>query len=350
MKIGFFGVFRLNTRGTPGFEKWIINTANQLVKLGHEIYVFGLTSIPGRYIYEFDNKLPEKFNFNYMEIESVWGRFTPLKMRKPPDQQLDLLYISAGYYSLVKQVLLMKGKKVFGFHIPALEHPNGFRSRALLRKLLPEFDGIHVLSPTQTKLLPIHSKILELPNTSFAVNKENNISKYDTFTLVFYSRWELKKGVDTLIYVSNNLPEDTRLIIMGFGSLDLNKLIKKRENIEIKGLVDEKDLYDTVRHSHVTLFPSFAESSSLALLESLALGTPAVYRDIPQNNYMSGIDGNLNIKAITDDEFLKGVIELKRMYERDKNLYLQKCASLKDSVMSVDEYIRKFNNFLVNLL
>jgi glycosyltransferase involved in cell wall biosynthesis len=350
MKIGFFGVFRLNTKGTPGFEKWVISISNQLVKLGHVVYVFGLTSIPKRYFYEFDNKLPMKFNFSYFEIESKWGRLIPLHMKKIPDIDLDLIYVSAGYYSLVKQILMMRGKKVFGFHIPSIEHPSGMRSKALVKRLLPRFDGIHVLSKTQLSLLPNGTNILELPNTAFIDNIGSEISKFDDFTVVYFSRWELSKGVHTLAYVCNSIPDDVRIIILGFGSVDITQIIANRNNVEIKGIVDENSLYEIVKKSHVTLFPSFKESSSLTLLESIALGTPVVYRDIPQNSFLKVNNDSLNLQASSDEEFVSNVMKLKKLYEEDKESYFQRCSLLKSGVMSIEEYIKKLNSFLCNLL
>ena len=349
MKIGFIGVFRLNTKGTPGFEKWVISISNQLVRLGHEVYVFGLTSIPNRYFYELDNKLPGKFNFQYFEIETKWGRLMPLKMKKIPSMDLDIIYTSAGYYSLVKQILLMPGKKIFGFHIPALEHPNGLRSRALLKKLLPQFNGIHVLSPTQLGLLPKGINVIELPNTAFIEQRNIEICKFEIFTVVYFSRWELTKGIQTLVYVCSKMPDDIRVIILGFGSVDVNKLIGKRKNIEIKGMVDENSLYDIVKQSHVTLFPSFAESSSLTLFESLALGTPIVYRNIPQNSFLTNNDFTLNSQASSDDDFVESILNLKKLYDEDKKSYYQNCSFLKEEVMSIEEYTKKFNAFLCNL-
>ncbi len=349
MKIGFIGVFRLNTKGTPGFEKWVISISNQLVRLGHEVYVFGLTSIPNRYFYEFDNKLPQKFNFHYFEIESEWGRLNPLHMKKIPELDLDLIYVSAGYYSLVKQILMMSGKKVFGFHIPTIEHPKGLRSKAILKKLLPRFNGIHVLSKTQLGLLPKEANVIELPNTAFIDKRDSEISKFEIFTVVYFSRWELTKGVQTLAHVCTKIPDDIRIIILGFGSVDLNRLIVKRKNVEIKGIVDENSLYDIVKQSHVTLFPSFSESSSLTLLETLALGTPVVYRNIPQNSFLTTSHDSLNLQASSDKEFVSAIMTLKELYDKDKELYYQRCNILKKEVMSVDEYTERFNAFLCNL-
>jgi glycosyltransferase involved in cell wall biosynthesis len=349
MKIGIFGVFRLNTKGTPGFEKWVISISNLLAELGHEVFVIGLTSVPNRYFYELDNKLSAKFNFHYFEIESEWGRLTPLHMKKIPKLDLDLIYVSAGYYSLVKQILMMPGKKVFGFHIPTIEHPNGLRSKALLKKLLPRFNGIHVLSKTQLRLLPKGANVIELPNTAFIDKRNSEISKFEIFTVVYFSRWELTKGVKTLAYVCSNIPDDIRIVILGFGSVNLNHLIVKRKNVEIKGIVDEDSLYDIVKRSHVTLFPSFSESSSLTLLETLALGTPVVYRNIPQNSFLTRNHDSINFQASSDEEFVSAIMNLKELYDEDKESYYQKCSLLKKEVMSVHEYTEKFNAFLCNL-
>jgi glycosyltransferase involved in cell wall biosynthesis len=270
-------------------------------------------------------------------------------MKKIPDIDLDLIYTSAGYYSLVKQILMMPGKKVFGFHIPALEHPKGFRSKALLKRLLPQFNGIHILSPTQLSLLPKEANVIVLPNTAFIDKRNSEISKFEIFTVVYFSRWEFTKGIRTLIYVSSKIPDDIRLIILGFGSVDLNKLICKRKNIEIKGMVEENLLYDTVTRSHVTLFPSFSESSSLTLLESLALGTPVVYRNIPQNSFLTKNRDSFSFQASSDEEFVGAILNLKKLYDEDKELYFQKCSHVKKEVISIEEYAEKFNEFLGKL-
>ncbi|MEM0135619.1 MAG: glycosyltransferase [Thermoplasmatales archaeon] len=347
MKIAFFAAIRLNSNAIPGLEKWIINVSEQLLNSGHEVSIYGVTSVPRVYIYKTYGNPLKNPKVRYYEILTEWGKFTPFRIvdLQNIDMDVDLIYVSAGYYTYLKQILSLGAKTIFGFHNPELQYPRNHRQRAILNRLMPKFDGVHVLSRNQINLFHTKHPVLFLENTSF--NRVNlPVTKYKRFTAIYFSRWEYSKGIKTVAYLSEKIPDDMDLIICGFGSVDIRKIIKQKDNVKVMESVREETLFEILQSAHVTIFPSYSESSlSLALNESLAHATPLIYRSIPQNHPLELISNTLNKVANSDDEFFNSLMELKSIFQDDPNAYLQKCCELINLVEPLEDYINGIEKF-----
>ncbi|MEM0136458.1 MAG: glycosyltransferase [Thermoplasmatales archaeon] len=346
MKIAFFAAIRLNSIVIPGLEKWVINVSDQLLKLGHEVSIYGVTSVPRVYIYRIYGNPLKNSNVQYYEVLTEWSKFTPFRIAdlQKMDLDVDLIYVSEAYYTYLKQILGLGQKTIFGFHSPELQYPRNYRQRAILSKLMPQFDGVHVLSRNQVDLFHTKHPVLFLENTNF--NRVNfPVIKYKRFTAIYFSRWEYSKGIKTVAYLSERIPDDMDLIICGFGSVDIRKMIKQKDNVKVMESVREETLFEILQSSHVTIFPSYSESSSLALNESLAHATPLIYRSMPQNHPLDLISNTLNKVANSDDEFFNSLMELKSIFQDDPNAYLLKCIELINLVRPLEDYINDLERF-----
>ncbi len=348
MKIAFFAVIKLTSENLPGLEKWILKISNALTKRGHEVSIYGVTSFPHVGIHQYNDLPITNPKIQYYEISTTWGKYLPFKMRTIPHLDADLIYVSGSYYSYLKQILKIGPKTIFGFHSPGLQHPKNRREKVILKELLPRFDGVHILSKDQFQLFNTKNEVLYLENTNLN-DLSLPIKKADRFTVIYFSRWEYSKGIDTLAYVSDKIPDDVQLLICGFGSIDLRNMIKERSNVKIFGAVSEELLVNLLQSAHVTIFPSYNESSSLALMESLGHATPVIYRPIPQNNKLTSAPISINLVANTNEDFLNSINKLKVLYDNDPEEYLRQCLNLTTLVFTRDQYVDKLETFFYRI-
>ena len=348
MKIAFFAVIKLTSENVPGLEKWILKISSSLTKRGHEVSIYGVTSFPNVSIYQYKDIPITDPKIQYYEVSTTWGKYIPFKMRTIPHLDVDIIYVAAAYYTYLKQILKSGPKTIFGLHNPGLQHPKNRREKAILKKLFPRFDGVHILSENQFQLFNRKNDVLYLENTNLG-ELSLPIKKADRFTVIYFSRWEYYKGIDTLVYVSEKIPDDVQLLICGFGDVDLRNMINERSNVRIFGEVSEEMLTNLLQSAHVTIFPSYNESSSLTLMESLGHATPVIYRPIPQNNKLTSATTSINLAANTNEDFLNSINKLKMLYYHDPEEYLRQCLSLTTLVLTLDQYLDKLETFFYKI-
>ncbi|ARM76177.1 hypothetical protein B6F84_09185 [Acidianus manzaensis] len=99
---------------------------------------------------------------------------------------------------------------------------------------------------------------------------------------VFYARLSPAKGVLEIPKIAKKL--NRKVIVLGkFTDNKIEKrfMKEKNENVEYLGFVNDEKLQDIVSKAKVLIYPSHADSFSLVILESLAMGTPVVAYRIP---------------------------------------------------------------------
>ena len=326
-------------RGWGGGERWTYTIANLLQENNFQVTVLALSFSPNNMYRIKMEQLLENAKFKYEELPFSKSKYTPLRAHKFPKYiETDVAYVTGGYFFFLKQVTKIKIPMIYGFHDPALQGDRNYFQRKIVKQLLPKFKIIHVLNRNQQKVLTNKSKSVLLPNTWF-YDKPPILPKYEKFTVLFFGRHEKDKGIETLKYVMNNLPLDINLVICGSGTMS-DELRVNSPNINFLGFVSEQKLEELISKSHAVLFPSYSEASSLVSIETLAHYTPLVYRRIDQNEML--FDKELCIGASTDAEFLQSIIKLKEIYDENKENYITKSRGLFNSLMSKEEYLRKF--------
>ena len=324
-----------------GGEKWIISVGNLLVQNGNSVEVLALGFSPsGSYRID-DKSISDIINFSYRELRFSKGKFYPLRIKSKVNINSDLLYVTGGYFFFLREVLDFKTKKIYGFHDPALQEPKNFLQKRIMNNLLPRFDLIHTLNDLQTKIVKNKAKVFQLANTYFGESPKCG-KKFEKFTILFFGQHEIHKGIDVVISIMKQLPPDIEMIVLGSGSVDLGKISK--ENIKVKGFASEEELSTTLCKVHAVLFPSRSEASSLVAIESIAHGTPVVYRNIPVNKMLS--NKPLCASVESDSGFLDQIIRLRNEYLNDPDNYIQQCKILPHTLMTPDEYISNFTKML----
>jgi len=126
---------------------------------------------------------------------------------------------------------------------------------------------------------------------------EKELLKYRKFKkedyIIFFARLNPEKGIYEIPLIMKNLKEnyDEKVKIVVCGKFPNEKIknnflklaikYKVEDNIELKGFVEEKELYNLVSKAKILVYPSHQDSFSLVVLESLALGTSVIAYDIP---------------------------------------------------------------------
>ncbi len=326
-------------RSWGGGERWIYTIANLLQDNNFQVTVLSLSFSPNN-LYRINmEQLLENAKFKYEELPFIKSKHIPLRASKFPKKiETDVAYVIGGYFFYLKQVSKIKIPMIYGFHDPALQEERNYFQRKIVENILPNFKIIHVLNRSQQKILTDKARNVLLPNT-WLYDKPPIVPKYEKFTVLFFGRHEKYKGIETLKYVMNNLPLDINLVICGSGTMS-DELRVNSPNINFLGFVPELKLEELISKSHAVLFPSYSEASSLVSIETLAHYTPVVYRRIDQNEML--FDKELCMGASTDAEFLQSIIKLKEIYDENKENYITKSRGLFNSLMSKEEYLRKF--------
>jgi glycosyltransferase involved in cell wall biosynthesis len=107
------------------------------------------------------------------------------------------------------------------------------------------------------------------------------------------SRLVALKGALELPRIHRRIRDETglRLVVTGrfsdestrraFGRVTEREGLKLGEDIVLAGFLPKEKYYETLARARVLVYPSHSDSFSLAILESLAVGTPVVAYDIP---------------------------------------------------------------------
>jgi len=133
-----------------------------------------------------------------------------------------------------------------------------------------------------------------IPN-GVAISETENLNVLAEFGLsennylVAVSRLVRHKGLHTLIKAYNQLETDKKLIIVGTGAntedyvAEIKDLAKDNPKIIFAGQKSGADLTALFRNAYLFVQPSETEGLSIALLEAMAYGVPAIISNIEEN-------------------------------------------------------------------
>ena len=170
-------------------------------------------------------------------------------------------------------------------------------SRALKQYCQIKFnqDVVYIPNGVKTKLVQNSEKVL----AQYGLTKDGYI--------VSVSRLVRHKGIHTLIKAYNKLHTNKKLVIVGGSSQtddyvnELHELAKGNKNIIFTGEKSGNDLNALFKNAYIFAQPSESEGMSIALLESMAYGVPALVSDITENREAIGDCGlEFKNKSVAD--------------------------------------------------
>ncbi len=155
--------------------------------------------------------------------------------------------------------------------------------------------------------------------------------------IIYFGRFSIEKGIDTLIEVCKLLP-DIKFKFAGAGPLEDS--IKNIENIENVGFQTGESLEKLIKEAKLSIYPSqWYENCPFSVMESLMYKTPVIGANIGgiPELLQSGKTGELFESGNVQD--LKQAIT--KVYNNDEllNTYIKNCGDVKFD--NAGEYVKK---------
>lgn len=190
--------------------------------------------------------------------------------------------------------------------------------------------------------------IVLIPHFHYEKLHENSITKKearkklgiagDSFIYLFFGGIRRYKGIDILIRIFENSNPKDLLLITGDFSLDpaytkeIERLTAGIHNIKMLECQDTKDIQIFMNAADVAVFPFRQITNSGSLILAKSFYKPTICME--KGNITNYINSNTDI-AVKDEAGLRdALIEAKkRHFPHEKNLYLQKIPSVRESAL-----------------
>ena len=103
--------------------------------------------------------------------------------------------------------------------------------------------------------------------------------------IIFVGRLSKEKGIQSLIRLSEILPKNIHLVIVGSGPLEneIKKTAKDHSNIDFLGYLPKNKVIPLIRGSFALIQPSLVEGISSTMLEAMACKIPIIASDVGGN-------------------------------------------------------------------
>jgi glycosyltransferase involved in cell wall biosynthesis len=319
-----------------GGEKFLLNLSRELIKKGHSVEIRTLPIMRRRDRMKYVAKVLAELGIDYHEF---WFH----KVR-----DADVAYFI--YAPIIHRFFDVRAPKIVGIHAYPfaieLQHEDIRKANAirLIREVgfiptvalmyfkcfglneLKHFDAIHVINKT---MLPLyrnsHNNIFYVPLWIYIDKCKQGFEKNEKFTVLFLGRQDWVKGFDIYVEIAEVLKDK-----------GIEFLITGRSVGSVKGLgyiLQEKLLYRIISAVHLVIVPSRGDTFGLSILESMACGTPVITTPIPAHK---GLELQSLIYADNVDEFAKKILEIKDMWENDREEYYRLCKRVREDVMKYD--------------
>ena len=285
MKIAILSTYKLNFNG--GGEKWIVEIANALLRLGHQVHVYAPE----------DKTIPDSDHEGIHEITykshiyslgkkfKIYNLIYPL-LHPAITEDYDVTY-STSFFSFFP-IISSKNKFIIGTHDFYIAESkvsiDSFRKvwihvLALIMKHKKMY--IHSINRYITyQLKSIKSRVKEVTTFPYHVS-ENKPNIANNLRVLFIGRIEHRKGADLLLEYAKTISTDYSVELNVIGAVDRNykKLVNEanvNERVFFRGFLDDTEVVNYLSNSDLLIFFSVREAFSLTVLEALYNGLPIV--------------------------------------------------------------------------
>jgi glycosyltransferase involved in cell wall biosynthesis len=124
-----------------------------------------------------------------------------------------------------------------------------------------------------------------IPNAIDTTSLPSGINKKYEKQIIFVGRLSKEKGINSLIQLSQILPKNIHLIIVGSGPLEneIKNIARQHSNIEFLGYLPKNQVIPLLRGSFALIQPSLAEGISSSILEAMACNVPIIASNVGGN-------------------------------------------------------------------
>jgi glycosyltransferase involved in cell wall biosynthesis len=273
MKIAFCHYYSLSFGG--GGERFLVDAAKWLIKRGHSVSVYSVPLRRGRWRPRLDGVSYRERPLHFLDDDVAYYMYSPFV--------INFFRYNGPKVAGIHSSLLTRGLAETGYVTG--NFVNDIRRHSVLvalmkrygrifqRRELANFDAVHWISPMKPVDLH-HNNVFQIPNW-VDTKSFSRREKDEEFTVLFVGRHEYGKGFDRFVELSE-IFKDLKFVctgesigrIRGFGFLSTELLVK---------------LY---ARSSVLVYPTRGDVFSLAILESLACGTPVITTPIPAHTQL----------------------------------------------------------------
>lgn len=343
MRIAFIGQKGIPTK-TGGVERQVEDLALNLVKAGHEVFVYARSSYNQEKLREWQGvkiiTVPSIPSKNLDAITATFFACLDLIRRK-----YDIIHFqSIGPASMLwlAKIFNPRTKIVFTFHCQDYHHQKWgafarnylkfgekvgnlladkviITSHTLLNYAKNKYHNNPVYIPSSAKL----TEIVEAKEIKqWGLEKNNYIA--------YIGRLVRHKGVHYLIKAYLNLKTDKKLVIVGEGSYtddyvkELHDLAGANSNIIFTGNQSGKVLKELFSNAAIFVQPSESEGLSFALLEGMSYARPCLVSDIEPNLEALAETG----VAFKNGDYLDLQVKLQNMLDNPESLLAMGAAAL----------------------
>ena len=304
MKIAFIG-----QKGIPsisgGVEKHVEDLSSELVKLGHEVFVYTRPNYTDKNLREFNGaNLINIKSINSKHLDAISHTFFAC-LDAIFKRNFDVIHFhSIGPSSMIWLIKIFKPRTpvITTFHTQCYHHQKwGVFARNCLKfgeyiacimadrvitvsKTLNKYTRDKYKTPAQ--YIPNGVRISESISAQ-KIREKWNLEK-DSY-IVLVSRLIKHKGIHYAIEAYNKIKTDKKLVIVGdgFHTNDyVNELKEKAQgnkNIIFTGSQSNQALKELFSNAYLFVQPSESEGLSIALLEALSFGKAVLVSNIPEN-------------------------------------------------------------------
>lgn len=304
MKIAYIGQKGIPTK-QGGIEKHVEELSQKMAGLGFAVTVYSRPSYTG------DKRRSYRYNgVNIVNLPSLKTKnldaisHTFIATLHALTQDFDIIHyhgVGPSLLSFIPRIFKPQVKVVATFHCIDSQHQKWSRFAKLMLKL-GEYAACKfphetiTISKSLNKYCQYKYKTSAnyIPN-GVAISTTENLSALTELNLqkknylVVVSRLIRHKGIHTLIKAYNGLSTDKPLIIVGDGAStddyvkEIKLLAKDNPKIIFVGQKSGLDLTALFKNAYLFIQPSEAEGLSIALLEAMAYGVPAIISNIEEN-------------------------------------------------------------------
>lgn len=268
-----------------------------LPRLGYE---FSRNLLEGRTIV-YDTLLEKEFH-NSIKVILLYFIRTLKTLFSPPTEKFDIIIAASHFLCDIIPALFInmknpESKLIVFWHGLSVKQTgksnylfrkvNDFISSMLIKKF---FSLIFVVNPfTKEYLIQKGVDDNRIVITSNGVEKIFKSKEKKVFEACFLGRLVKSKGIFDLVEIWKNIIKmkpEAKLAVIGDGPQrsQLENLIKREglgDNISLFGHLNEKR-FDVMRESKIFLFPSYAESWPIVVLEAMSCGLPVISYDLSE--------------------------------------------------------------------
>ena len=310
MKIAFIGQKGIPTK-TGGVERYTENLALNMVRQGHEVFVYARSSYNTENLKEWQGvkiiTTPSIASKNLDAITSTFFACFDLIRRK-----YDIIHFqSIGPASLMwlAKIFSPRTKIIFTFHCQDYYHKKWGR----LAKVYLKF-GEMVGNKLADEVLTVseslatyarekyHNQAICVPSSAQISNPEpaEEIKKWGLEKenyIVSIGRLIKHKGIHYLIEAYQEIKTDKKLVIVGDGAYtdsyvkELHDLAGDNKSIIFTGNQTGKALKELFSNAAIFVQPSESEGLSFALIEAMSYARPCLVSDIDSNREALGDTG-----------------------------------------------------------